>query len=394
MNIVTINCGSTSFKYKFFVINNLKIVELFSGIVENIGSGSTSIKEIYNGKRINIKKDFSNLKEAALFSIVNLFDLLIKDEYIQSHENVDYFVYKVAHGGNKYYEPIIIDKNNINDIAKYNQFAPSHNPNFIEITKLFLKKFPTIKNYYYFETIFHKNLEKFKKIYALPYEWIEKYEILKYGFHSAAHSYSLLKANEFIGHNKFKMISCHLGGGSSIAAIKNGESFEISSSFTPQSGTVMATRPGDFDPYIIIYLLKSNIFTLDELENKLNNDSGLKGISGLSSNVVEIVQKAQSGNKKANLAIDVFCYSICKYIFSYIGLLKGVDLITFSGGIGENSQLIRKKIIKNLDFFKIYLDDKKNNSNNFIISNKKSKTVILKINTNEEFIILKSIFNI
>ncbi len=394
MNIVTVNCGSTSFKYKFFIINNSKITELFSGIVENIGSDSISIKEIYNGKRINKKKDFSNLKEAALFSINSLLDLLEEEQYIKSYKDIDYFVYKVAHGGNKYYEPIIIDKNDINDISKYNQFAPSHNPNFIEITKLFLKKFPTIKNYYYFETIFHKNLKKFKKIYALPYEWTEKYEILKYGFHSAAHSYSLLKANEFIGHNKFKMISCHLGGGSSIAAIKDGESFEISSGFTPQSGTVMTTRAGDFDPYIIIYLLKNNIFTLDELENKLNNDSGLKGISGLNSSVAEVVQKAQSGNKKANLAITIFCYSVCKYILSYIGLLKGVDLITFSGGIGENSPLIRKKIIKNLDFFKIYLDDKKNNSNNYIISDTKSKTVILKIDTNEEFIMLKSIFNI
>lgn len=394
MNIIVISCGSTSFKYKYFTIIGSVIEEKFSGFVENIGTKETVLRKIYNGKESKIKKSFRNINEAAFYSINNLIDLLIQLNYIKNIKSIDYFAYRFAHGGDEYYDTLIVNNKNIHNLEKYNSFAPTHNKNIINITKYLIEKFPEIKNIYCFETNFFKDLKKFKKIYALPYEWVEKYEIFKYGFHSTAHQYSYLKAKECIKKNNFKMISCHLGGGTSVAAIKNGRSFEISGGFTPQTGTVMVTRPGDFDPYIIIYLLKNKIYSIKELEEQLNDNSGLKGISGISSNVIEIIKEAQSGNKKAELAISVFCYSVLKYIITYIGLLKGVDVITFSGGIGENSAIIRENICKNLDYFKIYINRKANNNNEFVISDTKSKTKLLIINTNEEYMVLKNIFKI
>ncbi len=394
MKIISINCGSTSFKYRYFKLSKKEIHEIFSGDVANIGTKNTTQKIKFKDKTTKQKKSYKNINEAALDSIKKLLQLLKENGLINKSAEIDYFVYKIAHGGNKYYEPVIVTEENIASLEKYNQFAPSHNPNFINITKLFLNKFPEIKNYYYFETILHKDLEPCKRTYALPYEWIEKHEILNYGFHSAAHSYSLIKAQELIKSEKFKMISCHLGGGSSVAAFKDSKSFEVSSGFTPQSGTVMASRPGDFDPYVLVYLLKNKIFSLEELEEMLNNNSGMKGISGLSADVAEIVDASRKGNKRANLALDVFCYSVAKYVLSYIGLLKGIDVIAFSGGIGENSSMLREKISKYLDYFNIRIDQNKNNSNQTLISAKGSKAKIIRVQTDEEHVVLNTIFGL
>lgn len=393
--IITINCGSTSFKYKFIVIDkNNNINEIFTGSIDNIGTSNCSLNKRYKGNITKEPKSFTSLEDAAQFLISELFVYLKNNSYINNYNDIYCFAYKVAHGGNKYYEPIIVDITNINKIAKYNLFAPSHNPNFIKIAKVFIKKFPKIKNIFYFETVFHKNLEKHKRIYATPYEWLEKYEILHYGFHSAAHTYSLYTISNYLKRNDLKIVSCHLGGGSSIAAIKNGKSFDISSGFTPNSGTIMTTRAGDFDPYVLIYLLKNKFFSLEELEEKLSSDSGLKGISGLSSDFREIVDASENGNIRAKLAIETFCYSVAKYVLSYIGLLKGFDVLTFSGGIGENSYVVRQKVCSYLDFFGAVIDKDKNKNGEFLLSSASSKAKIFRISCNEEFMVLKTIFNI
>jgi acetate kinase len=273
--------------------------------------------------------------------------------------------------------------------------APSHNPPYINAIKNIKQLLPGKPLVGLFEPAFHKTIPEYAYCYGLPYEWIEKYGIRKYGFHGASLRYVSERVIKILGKNNLKQIICHLGGSSSICAVKRGKSIDTSMGFSPQSGIPHSTRPGDLDPFVVLYLMKKENLTVDDVIKKLSEESGLLGISGVSGEMKDIVESTKNANKRALLAIDTFVYNVKKYIGSYIAILEGLDVLAFTGGIGERSDLIREKICSGLEFLGIKIDAEKNKNvskeiKEIDISSRESKVKILIVPTNEEIIVARA----
>jgi acetate kinase len=362
MKILVLNSGSSSIKYKLFDSKNLSL--LFDGIEENV-------------------KDFHKAFE-------NIFKILIDSNTILSLEDIGGFGHRVVHGGEYFSKPTLIDNNVLAKLEKLVSLAPLHNPSNIDGIKSIYKKLPNAKQIAVFDTAFHTTMPQKISLYPLPYSLYQKHKIRKYGFHGTSHSFV---ANEYALYckknlKKLNLLTIHLGNGASICAIKKGKSIDTSMGFTPLEGLMMGTRSGSIDPAIVIYLQKYLKYSLDEVDDILNKQSGFKGICG-KNDLRTIIQNANSGDKKAKLAIDMFVERIRNYIGSYIIKLGKVDAIIFTGGIGENSSFIRGKILK--DMFAnigIKLNKQKNNIQDFeninTISSKKSKINLVVVKTNEE----------
>ena len=395
MKVLVINCGSSSLKYR--LIDMVKEECIAKGLVERIGLKDSVLTQKSKVKNeYNVNKDIKNHQEAIKLVLKALVDK--EGGVISSMDEIGAVGHRVVHGGERYDNSVIIDDDVLSYLEECSKLAPLHNPaNIIGIRACqeIMKSVPMVA---VFDTAFHQTMPEFAYMYAIEYKLYKDYGIRRYGFHGTSHKYVSNKLGEVLGKDikDLKIISCHLGNGASITAIKDGKSFDTTMGFTPLEGIVMGTRSGSIDPAIPIYLMKECNYTLEEVETLLNKKSGVLGISGVSSDFRDIEKAAEEGNKRAKLALDIFHYKIKGQIGAYIAQMGGVDAIIFTAGVGENGPESRKACLSGLEFLGIKLDVEKNKLRGKLteISAKDSKVKVYVIPTNEELMIAKETINL
>ncbi|NLY36411.1 MAG: acetate kinase [Tissierellia bacterium] len=390
MNILVINCGSSSLKFQLLNMENESLMA--SGLVERIGiAGSQMILKTTDGEKHVVQtpmKDHSVALKIVLDALVDPAYSIIKDL-----KEIDAVGHRVVHAGEEYSQSVIINDEVIEAVEKCVELAPLHNPpNLLGINAI-MELMPGVPNVAVFDTAFHQTMPPEAFIYPLPYEWYEDLKIRRYGFHGTSHKYVAEKAAQFLGKDieTLKIITCHLGNGSSITAVKYGKSVDTSMGFTPMEGLVMGTRVGFLDPAIITYLEKKTEYNLDQITHILNHNCGVLGISCISSDFRDLEDAASIGDYKAKLALEIFRRTVKKTIAGYAAVMGGVDVIVFTGGIGENSIVDRAGILNDLEFMGICIDEEKNNTRGVekCISKDDCPVSILVIPTNEELAIAK-----
>lgn len=355
-------------------------------LVLNVGSSSLKVS-IY---------DFETLRLISSRTLEKLPSISFNDQLLKlstteflNRTNVTAIGCRVVHGGPNLRNPTIVDSKSLQTIRDFSTLAPIHNPIAADLIESSQKIFPGVPVVAVFDTAFHQTLPPIASTYAIPHELASKFGLSRYGFHGIAHQYVSHRLQETLGSKtpSVRLINCHLGSGASICAIKNGQSLDTSMGFTPMEGLIMGSRSGDIDPGIIFHLLHNSLISVDELHSLLNSQCGLLGISGISSDVRELEQAAHLGNKQAELALQCFAYRVIKYIGSYIAVLGGIDALSFSGGIGENSASIRSRICDQLSYFGISLDSDKNHKakgkSTELISNSESTPSVWVIHADE-----------
>jgi len=392
MLVFILNAGSSSLKYQLMNPESAEV--LASGLCERIGIDGRLVHEANDTKT---KEDISMPTHKEAIEIV--LDILTKGEnkVIDSIDDIDSIGHRVVHGGEYFSSSVIINEDVIDKLKELIPLAPLHNPAHIIGIEICRELMPTKPNVAVFDTAFHQTMPASSFMYAVPYEDYKEHKVRKYGFHGTSHSYVSKQAKEMLNKENSKVIVCHLGNGSSICAVKDGKSIDTSMGLTPLEGLMMGTRSGDLDPAVISYLMERKDMNANEMTNYLNKKSGLLGVSGISSDLREIIEAASNGDERANTTIDMKCNRIKKYICSYAGMLEGVDAICFTAGIGENADLIRQRVCSGLEFMGIEIDKEKNqvrNDQNREINKESSKTKIYVIPTNEELVIAKDTYNL
>ena len=386
MKILVLNAGSSSLKFKLFESQKLKLVA--SGLIERIGEEQSNAKlDIFNSskaKRLEQKTKIKDHRQA----IALMSKILVDSKYLKSLNELSAIGHRVVHGGELFKEPVLIKENVINAIKELTPLAPLHNPVNLTGIELAIEQAPNIPQVAVFDTAFHQTIPVAAYLYALPYKLYEKNKIRRYGFHGSSHSFVAKQAAKHLGKNleDINIISLHLGAGASVTAIRAGKSIDTSMGMTPLEGLIMGTRSGDLDPAIILYLNRELRLSTADIDKLLNKQSGLKGITG-NNDMRAIIEMAQHGEQRSKIAIEMFTYRVKKYIGSYMAALGHTDAVVFTGGIGENSALIRELSSKGLEELGIALDQDKNfNINNGIteIQSNNSKIKILVVPTNEE----------
>ncbi len=392
MKILVINAGSSSLKYQLIDMETEEV--LAKGLCERIGIGGSKLNHTPLGKdKVVIEKEMKDHSDA----IQMVLEALTDAEYgvISSMDEISAVGHRVVHGGEFFSKSVIIDDNVKKAIDQCTPLAPLHNPPNLIGIEACEKAMPNVPQAGVFDTAFHQTMPKEAYMYALPYDLYEKYKIRRYGFHGTSHKYVATEAAKMLGKSadELKMISCHLGNGSSITAVKEGKSVDTSMGFTPLAGVVMGTRSGDIDPAIVKFVAEQENKTLAEVDNILNKESGVLGISGISSDFRDLEAAAAEGNERAQLALDMFVYSVRKYVGNYMANMGGVDAIIFTAGIGENTPMMRADILKDMEAFGIKIDDAKNKQAirgaQLDIATADSKVRVLVIPTNEELMIAK-----
>ena len=390
MNILVINCGSSSLKFQ--LINSDTEAVLAKGLCERIGIDGRLTYQPTGGEKSVEDLAMPTHTEAIQFVINALTDA--ERGVVSSLEEIGAVGHRVVHGGEKFASSTVINEEVLKAIEECNDLAPLHNPaNLIGIDAC-QKLMPGTPMVAVFDTAFHQTMPAEAYMYGLPYEYYEKYKVRRYGFHGTSHSFVSKKTAELVGkaYDDCKTIVCHLGNGASISAVKNGKSVDTSMGLTPLEGLVMGTRSGDIDPAILEFLAKKENMDVFQLVNMLNKKSGVFGLSNnLSSDFRDLDNAANEGNKEAKIALDVFCYRVAKYVGSYVAAMNGVDAITFTAGVGENNGLIRDMILDRLTFLGITVDEEKNaiRGEEVIISTPDSKVKVCVIPTNEELAIAR-----
>lgn len=389
MKVLVINCGSSSLKYQLINMEDESV--LAKGLVERIGIEGSVLTHKVNGEKNIIKQPMKDHKVA----IKLVLNALVDKNYgvIKDMSEISAVGHRVVHGGEKYAKSVLIDDEVIKAIEDCIKLAPLHNgPNLIGINacKELMPDTPMVA---VFDTAFHQTLPDYAYTYAVPYELYEKYGVRKYGFHGTSHRFVSREAAKMLGKDikSLKTITCHLGNGGSICAVKNGESIDTSMGFTPLAGICMGTRCGDIDPAVVPFLQKTADMSVDEVDALMNKKSGILGISGISSDFRDIISAADKGDKRAKLALDVFFYRVKSVIGAYAAVLDGVDCIVFTAGFGENSSYARETICSGLGYLGIKIDKKKNDvaGEPAEISADDSKVKVLCIPTNEELMIAR-----
>ena len=389
MKILVLNCGSSSLKYQLINMETEEV--LASGKYERIGEKEAFITHKVNGQKIKIDNPAYNHTEAIEFTLKQL----TNPEYkvIDSLDEIEAIGHRLVHGGEKISESVVIDENVENVLKEYSDLAPLHNPACIlgiEACKNVMPGKPMVG---VFDTAFHQSIPKERYIYPIPYEYYEKYGIRKYGFHGTSHMFVSQRLAEIEGKDikDLKIVTCHLGQGSSICAIQGGKSVDTSMGLTPLGGIPMVTRSGDLDPSILLYLMKKEKLSPEQMENILNKESGVSGISGLAPDFRVIEKESYNDNETAKIAMESFKYAIASYIAKYAVAMNGVDYIVFTGGVGENQINIRKGICEQLRFMGVEIDEDANNmrGEEKVISKPSSKVKVYVIPTNEELMIAK-----
>ena len=390
MKILVINCGSSSLKYQLI---DMETEELMAkGLVERIGIEGSRIKHETIGKE---KKTIETPMQDHKRALELVMESLTNEEYgaIKSLDEIDAVGHRVVHGGEDFAQSVIIDEKVLKGIEDNVEIAPLHNPPNIMGIKACQRLLPNVKQVAVFDTAFHQTMPAESYIYALPYEYYEKYKIRRFGFHGTSHKYITNRAAEMLGKdvNEVNLITCHLGNGSSICAVKNGKSIDTSMGFTPLEGLAMGTRCGDLDPAIPPFLMEKENLSTDEINTLINKKSGVLGISGVSSDFRDIEAARDEGNKRAKLALDIFEKRVRGYIGSYMTELDHVDAIVFTAGVGENSIEMRESIVNGLKSLGIKIDTERNNvrGEDKLISADDSSIKIFVIPTNEELMIAR-----
>lgn len=383
-----VNVGSTSLKIKIYSFISDKEYEVIGSVFcDNICYKNGQTK--YNFKNIqNVIKSQMNNHESALKNIlINLKEYNI----IKDLSDISFIGYRVVHGFKYFTKSVLINPEVLKQISLSSKFAPLHNPPVIKVIKYLQDKLKNCKHIASFDTAFHRSIPLKNSLFAIPYKYYKDYNLMRYGAHGISYKYINLKFSEIVNNKNNNLIVCHLGGGASICAIKNGKSYNTSMGLTPLGGIFMATRSGDIDPSVLKYICEIENKNIDDCINILNNESGLLGISNYSSDMRKIFDNLN--NDQCRLSINLYCKQISEWIIKYINELKGkVDAIVFTGGIGENNQEIRLKIINNIKILKILIDSKLNNKtcNDYLkISSYTSLIPIFIIKTNEELMIFK-----
>ena len=389
MKILVLNCGSSSLKYQ--LINMETEGVLASGKYERIGEEEAFITHKVNGQKIEIKHPAKTHEEAVDFTLKQL----INPEYkvIDSLDEISAIGHRLVHGGEKINKSVIITDEVVEVLKECIDLAPLHNPAGIIGIEACKKVMPGKPMVGVFDTAFHQTMPKERYIYPIPYEYYKKYGIRKYGFHGTSHMYVSQRLAEIVGKDisELKIVTCHLGQGSSICAVEGGKSVDTSMGLTPLAGIPMVTRSGDLDPSVVTFLMKKEGWTAEEAENMLNKKSGVQGISGLAPDFREIEAASYGDNERAEIAIEKFKYEIASYIAKYAVAMNGVDYIVFTGGVGENQINIRRGICEKLEFMGVKIDVEANNvrGEEKEISAPDSKVKVYLVPTNEELMIAK-----
>jgi acetate kinase len=396
MKILVINSGSSSLKYQLMNADDESI--LAKGICDRIGIDNSIIKHTKTGcDQIVLEKELTDHKQAIREVVRLLTDRDIG--VISGMSEITAVGHRVVHGGEKFSDSVIINDEVMKTIRECIELAPLHNPPNIIGIEACMQIMPGIPNIAVFDTAFHQSIPKYAFLYALPYEMYEKYGVRKYGFHGTSHKFVSQRAAVMLNKplETLKLVTCHLGNGASICAVKYGKSVDTSMGFTPLAGLAMGTRSGTIDPAVISFLMKKENMSISDVDNFLNKKSGVLGISGLSSDFRDLQIASEHGNERAELAIVIFCYRVKKYIGEYATVMDGIDAVVFTGGIGENNDYVREKVLKGMDFLGIDVDFEKNKGlrgQELDISTPASKVRTLVIPTNEELAIARETYKL
>ncbi|MEI7676135.1 MAG: acetate kinase [Bacteroidales bacterium] len=389
MNILVLNCGSSSVKYKLFNMESKKV--LAQGGVEKIGLKGSFLKlTLPNGGKVILEGEILEHNMA----IEYILGVLMSQKYgcVKSLSEIDAVGHRVVHGGEKFNASVKIDDEVIANMEECIDMAPLHNPPNLKGINAVKELMSDIPQVAVFDTAFHQTMPPHAYLYGIPYSLYEKYSIRRYGFHGTSHRYVSNRTCVILGiqPTNHKMITCHIGNGASVAAIKNGISVDTSMGFTPVEGLMMGTRSGDVDAGIITFLLEKEMIGAAGISNMLNKQGGVLGVSGVSSDMRELVAAMEQGNERAKLAFEMYNYRIKKYIGAYSAALEGINTLVFTGGVGENQANVRESVCKGLEYMGIEIDDLKNNQTRgeeAIISTPDSKVTVMVVPTDEEFMI-------
>ena len=389
MNVLVINCGSSSLKFQ--LINSESEAVLAKGLCERIGIDGRLTYQPAGGEKNVSEKAMPTHTEAIQFVIDALTDA--DTGVVKSLDEIGAVGHRVVHGGEKFAKSVVVTPEVKAAIAECNDLAPLHNPANLIGIEACESLMPGTPQVVVFDTAFHQTMPEKAYMYGLPYEYYEKYKVRRYGFHGTSHSFVFKRVAEIVGkpYNATKTIVCHLGNGASVSAVLNGESVDTSMGLTPLEGLVMGTRSGDIDPAIMEFIAKKENLDIAGIMNVLNKKSGVEGVSGVSSDFRDLEAAAKAGNKRAELAIDVFAYRVAKYVGAYTAAMNGVDNIVFTAGIGENCALVRTKVCSYLGYLGITIDEEANGKRGeeIVISTPDSKVKVLVVPTNEELAIAR-----
>ncbi|MBK7107059.1 MAG: acetate/propionate family kinase [Ignavibacteriae bacterium] len=387
MKIVVCNVGSTSLKFQLLEMENEQ--QLAKGYVERVGEDDAIINYWIGNEKISQEKfKVPTLKNAVKLSLDFLLDP--KNKLLNSIDEIDGIGFKTIQAGDKN-GSVILDDEVLQAMENYSTLAPAHNPPYLEAIYMFRDLLPNTNLVGVFEPGFHVDIPDYARVYGVPYEWIEKFGVVKYGYHGASHRFITSETVKVLNLDKenHKIISVHLGGSSSICAFKNGKSIDTSMGFTPQTGLIQGTRIGDIDPFVLPYIMEKKKITLDEALKECSKNGGLKGLSGISADMREIKEAINQNNKRALLARNKFIYDIKRYIGEYIILMEGIDAITFTGGIGQKDWELREEVLNTLKFLGFELNKESNQMHKQIISTENSKFYALVLDTNEELVVAR-----
>lgn len=391
MNVLVINCGSSSLKYQLISSDSEEV--LAKGLCERIGiAGSAITHQPAGGDKVTTEIPMADHTAAVKYVIEKLTDPVVG--VVKSLDEIDAVGHRIVHGGERFNTSVVITDEVMKAIEECNDLAPLHNPaNLIGVNSC-KEIMPNVPMVAVFDTAFHQTMPKKAYLYGLPYEYYEKYKVRRYGFHGTSHDYVSNRAAEILGKSRddLKIVVCHLGNGASISAVDHGKSIDTSMGLTPLEGLIMGTRSGDLDPAIISFIADKEQLTADEMINICNKKSGVLGLSGgLSSDFRDLATAADEGNDRAAEALDTYSYRVAKYIGSYAMAMKGVDVIAFTAGIGENNAAVRARVGEYLEWMGTSIDPEKNKirGEEVILSKDTDKIVTMIVPTNEELAIAR-----
>lgn len=390
MKVLSVNAGSSSLKFSLFDMANNNI--LASGVFERIGIEGSTFTIKFNGEKIVQEVELNNHVDAVNI----LIDKLISLDIIKSLEEINGIGHRVAHGKDYFDKSTIINDSVLEKLRELKDMAPLHNPANLLGIEAFEKVLPNIVQVAVFDTAYHQSMNEVSYLYPVPYAWYREYGLRKYGFHGTSHKYIAREAKKILGRDNYKLISCHIGNGGSICAIKDGKCVDTSMGFTPLAGIMMGTRSGDVDPSIIPYIMEKEGKNASEVIEDLNKKSGLYGMSEFSNDMRDILTRCNEGDHRALVAKEKYVRRVVDYIAQYYVLLGGVDMIALTAGVGENNKVIRKEILDKLECLGVKISDEANEivGEEIKLSTKDSKILVYVIPTDEELMIAKDTYNL
>lgn len=396
MIVLVLNCGSSSVKYKLYDMPSASV--LAQGGVEKLGLEGSFLKfKLPNGEKVVLEKDMPEHTVAIEF----ILNVLTGKEYgcIECVDKIEAVGHRLVHGGDKFNQSVLIDQEVINKVVECTDLAPLHNPSTLKGVEAITKLLPKVPQVGVFDTAFHQSMPDYAFMYALPYEYYTKYGVRRYGFHGTSHRYVSKRACEILGvdYDKVRIITAHIGNGASMAAVKYGKSIDTSTGLTPTEGLIMGTRSGDVDPGALAYIVGKENLNGEQFSNLVNKKSGILGISGVSSDMREIESAIAEGNKRASLALEMYDYRIKKYVGAYAAAMGGVDIIVFTGGVGENQTTTREYVCRDMEFMGVKIDNElnaKTRGEEIVLSTPDSKVKVLVVPTDEEYLIASDTMDI